>query len=61
MSQQDLRRLIDESIGCAIAEPDLQRKWAVLQDAKALFDRLANDIWHAYITERNLKRPRDLS
>ena len=61
MSQTDMARLINESIACALKEPDLTRRWAALQDAKQVFDRLANDIWHEYIKERAIKRPRDLA
>ena len=61
MSNADLARLIAENIQSALAEPNLQRKWATLLEAKQYFDRLSNSVWHDYLKERAALRPRDLS
>ena len=61
MSNSDLARLISENIQSALAEPNLQRKWATMSEAKKFFDSLSTAIWNDYLAERLAQRPRDLS
>ena len=61
MSNADLARLISENIQSALAEPNLQRKWGTLLEAKQYFDRLSNSVWNDDLKERAAQRPRDLS